>query len=125
MWLTVFAVFVPPNCGEDRLVQGLSHRGKWVGDGERIAVEEEDQIVGTCLGHDLGCQEVELSSVPTDRRYDPVEFGGVVTGDVLKIGHHPVRFVDVAGQVFQLDVDPLCRLVMDGGDVDHGEQCRS
>ena len=114
MWLPVLAVLVAAHGTQHRRVEGGAHGGHRIGDGEGVAVEEEQEVVGVGLGDDLPGQQIRAcrSAVrcpPRRGRTWPV-----VTGHALEVGHHPVRLVEVTTQVVELDIDPLGRFVVHG-----------
>ncbi len=117
--LLVAVVLVAAHGVQHGLLQGPMGCGHGIGDGERVTVEEHDQIVGPGFGHDHRGQQIELAGMSAPGRDHLVELAVVVAGDGLQVGDHPIRLVHVPAEVGELDIDPLVGAVVDGGYVDH------
>ena len=109
-----------PAHGEKRsLRESVVHERHRVGDRERVAVEEHQQIVVVGLRSDLDREVVELRCVHPFLRNDAVEMRRVGRVDSLERSPHAVRNADVLADVARLNLDPARRTVVNRRYVKH------
>ena len=119
MGLLVAFILLAPNGDQYRSIKCLMHYGHRIHDRKCVSVEEHDEIVRLSFCDDLGRQKVEFARVSLLGRDHPIKFVLLLPGDRFEICHHPVPLVHMASQVGELDIDPLVRLVVNRGYVNH------